>query len=685
MVEPLTDEQVLSAVTQEITWAESLQNTRYSDSEIALDYFYGRRPAPRECVDLDGEKIEIGFSDVVSTDVADTIEAILAEIMPAFSGTSPVEFEPSGAEDEERAAQETAAVNRVAIKAGLYMALNQAIKDALLRRAGVVKVFQETRQRVSYEQHDNLPVTALPMLLEPQSPNETVDIIDGNVDELTGMASGTIRRTKTLSKPRIDPVPLDEFLISANTASPNIEEARYCAHRRPVMRTELIELGFDEQVVQDLQAYQTNYLERERRINDNDLRSADKSTEYVLVVESYYNIDQDGDGIAELRLIVTAGGSKGDEEILLNEPWEEQPFCVGVPLLGIYTWDGVSMFDRMRMIQDVKTDLWRDVVNATKRNLRQRVGVVDMDGNLDDVLTSQMGGAVRMRTPQGIVPLPDVQVPPLAYQALEYVDKQRRDKGGAAVDNAQQAQAIAGDTAHGIERVMASSEQLTAMIAKNLCETLLKPIYRKLHTLLRRYQDQAINLPGSVGWQQTNPKEWEQRDDMVISLGMSVGERTRRAGALAAISVQQQADIEAGYMDVLLDLNGLYQARIDLARMSGLPNPEQYYLDPKSQAAQQALQGQAQQAQEQAEADRQREQEQLRYQYGLMVDIERTRNEGKLQVEQIKATVAQLTTELNAAVKMFGERVKLADVQAGIDEREAQQDVDRLQNQGLLS
>ncbi len=558
------------------------------------------------------------------------------------------------------------------------MAISMAVKDALLRRAGVIKVYWDKRTEVTYEQKSQVPMQMLPELLAPGQ-NETIDVMEGDLDEMTGTVSGLIRRNRETSKPRIDPVPLDEFLLSANVASPNLDEARFRCHQRPMTKSELIELGLDRQRVEDLEIYDTVDTSksgvRARSEHDRELRTGHESTAYVLVCESYYDVDFDGDGIAELRRVITAGGSDGADELLLNEPWDDQPFCLGVPYLGIYSWDGVSLFDKLKAVQDVKTDMIRELRNATIRNMRQRVGAVEGDANADDVMTSVMGGLVRCRTSNGVFALPDIPVPQGTYGFLEYLDTMRKDKGGGAIDSAAQVNALAGDTAHGLERMMSAAEQVNAMVAKNLCETLVKSLYRKLHKLMRQYQQDPIMLPGSAGWTSTAPAQWSPREDMVISMGMSVGERTRRTAALMQIQQTQQQDMENGQAGILTDLNAMYQTRIDIARMAGLPNPEQYFLDPASPEAQQAAQANQQQQQQQEAQAEQQKQETMQFQYGLMTDIERVKNEGRLQQQQMQNAVAQL----QASIDMFGQRVKLAEVEQKGDVATAQVAIDAMQ------
>jgi hypothetical protein len=96
-----------------------------------------------------------GRSKTVSTDVADTIEGLMPQLMDIFAGSDEVvKFEPVGADDEQAAQQETDYCNHVFMQQNPgFMILYTMIKDALLSKVGVVKVWwdeQEQQQDETY-------------------------------------------------------------------------------------------------------------------------------------------------------------------------------------------------------------------------------------------------------------------------------------------------------------------------------------------------------------------------------------------------------------------------------------------------------------------------------------------------------------------------------------------------------
>lgn len=122
----------------------AMQSARLStEREDAMLYYLGDMSKDMPAPD--------GRSRAVSTDVADTIEGLLPQLMDIFAGSDEVvRFEPVGPEDEEAAQQESDYVNHVFMQQNPgFMILYSFLKDGLLQKNGFVKVFWE-----EYEQEE---------------------------------------------------------------------------------------------------------------------------------------------------------------------------------------------------------------------------------------------------------------------------------------------------------------------------------------------------------------------------------------------------------------------------------------------------------------------------------------------------------------------------------------------------
>lgn len=127
-----------------------------------------------------------GRSSAVSTDVADTIEGMMPTLMDIFcSGDEVVRFDPVGAEDEAAAEQETDYVNHVFMQKNPgFLILYSFIKDALLSKVGIVKVWWEEEERECRETYYDMTDDQFMMLVA--DPN--VDIVEHTVKDMPGYA-----------------------------------------------------------------------------------------------------------------------------------------------------------------------------------------------------------------------------------------------------------------------------------------------------------------------------------------------------------------------------------------------------------------------------------------------------------------------------------------------------------------
>ena len=116
----------------------------------AMDYYLGHMAKDMPAQD--------GRSRAVSSDVADTIEGLMPNLMDIFAGSDEVvRFEPVGPEDEAAAAQETDYINHVFMQQNPgFMVLYSFIKDALLSKVGIVKVWWEEREEEERETYYDL-------------------------------------------------------------------------------------------------------------------------------------------------------------------------------------------------------------------------------------------------------------------------------------------------------------------------------------------------------------------------------------------------------------------------------------------------------------------------------------------------------------------------------------------------
>lgn len=646
----MSESELVSIVNAEL--ARSI-NGLDDDEDISrsLDLYLGKLPGISRA-----ESKDVRSSRIVSMDIMDAVEATTAEIMQMYSGDEIAYFQPLGPEDEDQSREESDICNYLFLEEyNGYIVLQTAIKDALLHRNGTVKVYWDRRMEISYETYEDIPEMALPQVLAPRSEDEQVEVTEQIVQESAeivqmpdGMTAQSVsipmysirvKRTRIKEGPVIDCVWPEQVRISSDHDSTFLQDCPFVAHQKVETESSLIEQGFPREIVEILPTYSYHeedaQLSRSRNISETFRDSGHHSTRPIEVAECYMLIDFDGDGIAERRKVVVSGN-----HLLANDPYPRVCLISGTTCIMPHKYQGISLTDRNEDVQEAKTHLLRSVINGAQLAANPRVGLLDGEINVEDFLMSRTGGGVRMRRPDAAFPFPNPEIPPTVFNTLSLLDQLRRERGGSAVGAASQAQQVAGDTAHGIERTMSAIELYNAMAARTIGETLVRGIFLELHALLRENYQGNVNAQVGGKWVTSTPSEWQSRSKVAVQLGSSTSERMRQAVAMKNV-IDMHEKLHAMGAPIV-DISRSYRAIIDGVRLSGIKGPERYFIDPASEEGQRKMQEMNQRIEEDRMKQDMAQQMMLKAQTDLS------------NAEQIKASVMQQ----NGVLKAENDRLK---------------------------
>jgi len=615
----VNNDTLAKTLAQELSYAESNSHVDFSEMmQTVREYFDGIRPGQ---IDKDMDE---SFEQVVSEDIANAVEHTLADIMPAFSSERLVVFKPDGPDDVQRADEETLLVNSIILEQsdGL-ISFTEAVKDALMYKRGIMEVRVEESYVPSYADiYNMLPEEAIASGLDVVKVRD-----DGSIQ---------VRKYDKIKTLALESVPVDEFKVNADLQSIDLDKARLVARDYRVNASDIVQLGYSKEFVDTLPDFSDTPTQSPDK-NFSSYETADDSTRAIRLVRAYYRIDADDDGIAELRYILAAGNDHS-LTILENDPVEEQAFVLGVPLIDPHRSSGISLAEKLKMVQTIKTKLLRQILTANERAIRGRVGIVTGLVNEDDYLDSVFGGTVRLRSKDGIVPLPSDPFPQQAYAALEYQDKIRRESGGSAIDKASQENLPVTNeaSAHGVERIMTAMEQLNSYIASNVLKTLVQKTFCKVHSVLRRYWDEEIVTESGDKWVVGVPTTWPRRTKVSTTVGLTLGERSKYVGLLTQYIAEASQMQKEGSLLVTDDtIYGFMQQR---AVYTAIPGISSLYIDPQSEKY--AIMSQQRQQIQQQQQMMQMQQAQQQNQ--LLIGLEEVRAQGRIQAQQIKAQSDQM-------------------------------------------
>ncbi|MDC3307084.1 hypothetical protein OAV02_00045 [bacterium] len=571
-----------------------------SQRKKSLEYYMGE-PLGTE---IDGR------SQVVSTDVADTIETILPNLLKIFTASDQtVKCEPVKAEDVALAEQATNYINYIFNKDNNgFSILYTWFKDALIEKNGIVKVYWDENEKVEQETYQNLNDEEYKILID----NDDVEVVEEEsfvdekakeqLEELKQLAEAQgqdigdvptpklhnciIKRTTGSGKVKIENIPPEEFLIERNAKT--IEEANFVAHRVLKTRSDLIEMGFDRDVVENLPTQNTVTMNDERLqryadidespIND----SPDESTEDIEIYECFVKIDMDGDGIAELRKVIVAGGSANT--ILENMPCDFIPFCSLTPIPMPHRFYGRSVSELVEDVQLVKSTVMRQLLDNMYLTNNNRVAIMDGMVNLDDLLTSRPGGVVRTKQPpsQVMMPMQSQTISQQAFPLLEYLDTVRETRTGVTrYSQGLDAQAL-NKTATGVNTLMSQSQMRMELIARVFAETGIKDLFKRIFELTVKYQNKERIVELNNKFVPVSPTEWKNRYNISITVGLGAGSKDQQIVMLNNILQKQlQAfQLQGNKEYPMVTLKNIYNSLAKIIEEAGLKNVENYFVNP---------------------------------------------------------------------------------------------------------
>jgi len=607
---------------------------------------------------------QFGRSKQQSLDVADMVNAVGAQLSPMLSSDCFVVLEPSGQDDEEQAQAETHALNKVIMEDNQgYLKFATSIKDALLLRQGILKVVVEEIETVEGVEYDNPTEEQLAYIQsELTAPNQVLELVG---KPRNGKQRGRITTTKRLFKLKsVNPL---NFLYDRDHTEMSVQSCSFTAERIFPTRSELIEThGIDKATVDELPACQVMQNRVFRDDADEFSQAYTRQVERIECYECFPLLCLDDTGIAQRYRVLYA-----NRNILELEEYPWVPFAVGTAMIYPHEMAGESLFDRVYPVQLSKTFIMRQWADNLASMNNARMGVVEGQVNMDDLIKGIPGGGVRIRNPNALVPIPAPDMGASAISALEYQDKLRMERGGASLDMQAPEFQVMGDTAHGIERQYSSKELTVQQMGKVLAETMVRQVYLLMHQALRKWSNEPLAVKVRGNWEQVDPSTWPERTQINVTVGQTIGQRNAAQQALMTFIQLGTNALANGLGGQIVDLGGIYKAMGDWLKMAGVDNPDQYLIDPSSPQAQQA-----QQAQQQQQQEMQRMQQQMMQ---LQMDLDKYKHDSELQFKyfdtvldaEVKEGVQLSQVQVEAAKLATGAVSSERDRQAGAEKRAA--------------
>ena len=655
--------QLSSIVSSEITDALNHFDSEYSQERIrAMDFYLG---------EPFGNEVE-GRSSVIATEVADTVETIMPNLMRVFTANDKyVRFNARTAEDVEKAEQISDYVNYVINHDNEgYKILYNWFKDALLFRLGVVKYFWEEEDKVTEEEYRDLSEDELALLLsnpDIEVVEQTETVVESYIDQndeiqpLTSTYDLSVRVTEKEGKIKIVNVPPEEFLVNRRATS--LEDAYFVCHRTTMTVSDLVAMGYDRDEVEayagvsdlDVDEERTNRFEDLEAVTGTD--AADPTLREVVYYEAIMKVDYDGDGIAERRRICAIGD--GGKHILHNEPFDHVPFAVVTPILMPHRLIGRSVYDMTQDLQVIKSTLLRQYLDSVYTSTLPRMGVVEGMVNIDDVLDGTAGGVIRMRQAGMVQPISGTPVGGEVRPLMDYLDSVKEQRTGMSkASMGLDANALQSTTASAISATVRGAQVKLESYARNFAEVGVKDLFKGILHLVTKHNNKPRIVRLRNNFVPIDPREWTSEFDVVVQVGLGTADDEQKIAFLTQIAQkQEQILMQMGASNPIVSMEQYVNTLRSIAEIGGFKDSDQFFNSPQQIAMaqqQMAQQPQADPKAQQMQMEMQLKREKMQMEIELerekmMAEIELRRQEleAEAQLRAIKAaTDAEISTNL---------------------------------------
>ena len=594
----MDDYKLNSIVSSEITDALNHFDSEFSQERIrAMDFYLG---------EPFGNEVE-GRSSVVSTEVADTVEAIMPNLMRVFTANDKyVRFSARTAEDMERAEQVSDYVNYIINHDNEgYKILYNWFKDALLFRLGVVKYFYEEEENVTEEEYNGLDENELAVLLA----NPDVEVVeqqetvinsymedDGTVVPLESSYDLSVRVTERKGKIKVINVPPEEFLV--NRRATNLEDAYFVAHRTTMTVSDLVAMGYDREEVEKYAGVSDMDVDEERTNRFQDLEAstgtdaADPTLREVIYYECIMKVDYDGDGIAERRRICAIGNE--GTHILHNEPFDHVPFAVVSPVLMPHRLIGRSIYDMTEDLQVIKSTLMRQYLDSVYTSTLPRMVAVEGQVNLDDLLEGTAGGIIRARQPGMVQAITGTPVGGEVRPLMDYLDNIKEQRTGMSkASQGLDANALQSTTASAISATVRGAQVKLESYARTMAETGVKSLFKGILHLVTKYDNKPRIVRLRNNFVPIDPREWTSEYDVVVQVGLGTADDEQKIAFLTQIAAkQEQILMQLGPNNPVVSMSQYVNTLRSIAEIGGFKDADQFFASPQQIQMQQQQQQQ---------------------------------------------------------------------------------------------
>lgn len=465
-------------------------------------------------------------SDLVSTDVADTIEWALPSLMKVFTGSDEV-ITIAGVTEEDDTKAETMQellVYQLQRQNNFFTVLYNWMKDSLIVGMGIIKCYWERTEGYTTETAV-LNNEALQALTQT---GVTIEDIQGP-DQFGDFSVTYQLPYYRKNAPKLENILVSEFLYSPDAKS--LEEANFVAHKRKVTMSYLREREAQGVYanIDDIRVNGNyngmNVDQVEQVIGDNyvDINKDEQTArQEVVIYECYTKIDINNDGILEDMIITICG----DTIIRMEQNYMgRHPFFAISPTKDPHRiWVKRSYAELIGELQDLKVALTRQIMQNVALTNDPKMLLDESAINIDDFVQGRK--VIRMKAGHSMnevaMPMNITPLAPQTFQFLEWIEGQKENRTGITRYNQGLDANSLNKTATGISAILGQSAQRLELVARMFAETGLSELFRFMVSLNQKFIDQQTVIRLTNKELKISPEDLDGSFDLIVNAGISI-------------------------------------------------------------------------------------------------------------------------------------------------------------------
>jgi hypothetical protein len=200
---------------------------------------------------------------------------------------------------------------------------------------------------------------------------------------------------------------------------------------------------------------------------------------------------------------------------------------------------------------------------------------------MDDLLSSEIGGVVRVRTPGAVGEIPTGNASSMVLPFLAMFDEVRENRTGQSKASAGlSADALQSTTRLAAEMTREGAQRRVKLILRSIAERGLKALFKGALKIVHRHQDpgKIVRLRGE--FVQIDPSTWDPTMDVSVNVGVGNGNIEEKQQFLQGVlAIQRETMQTMGPSNPLTNLALIHNTLADMARLHD-KHVSHYFMQP---------------------------------------------------------------------------------------------------------